>query len=198
MKEHLNYIVLLLFLMSCKTIVKSPKELFAIPQGATNIEDNRFNPTEWSKAKKLTINDSLSLHVLQDESDLFLAVDFSKNDSTVFRWVELFFERNGQLYRLHASGQLGQQVLDGKSWTEDWNWGNNEKWISTKHGMNTTINRAYEFKIDKSFIGKEKIKFMTSISSAKKTPDFSIPPVHVHFPKGVKNTKSDGWLELQL
>lgn len=133
-----------------------------------------------------------------DNDHLFLSVDYLETDSLEYRWIELFLDKGTDIFRLHASGQLGQQVKSEQDWSEDWNWGNNEHWIATKHGLSTLENRGYEFSIDRKWLTQSTLKLIVVAFIADKTQGFDIKPHELIFPENSNRSNSTSWHQLNL
>lgn len=181
----------LLLLLALATL--SCSDSTEIPNGEIDISDNELIAAEWQDSKSIVIGDSLNLRMLQNNENLFVGIDFQKHNVLEYRWVELFFIENGEMIRLHASGQLGEQAFNGASWNDEWEWGNNDQWVASKHGLSYDRNRGYEFSIAKSRLSDQKIQFMLSVSKVKKTADFSEKAVVANYPEGSDNLKSKTW-----
>ena len=165
--------------------------------GTAQVEKNAYNEQEWKKSSTISLNDSIQVQFQQDEKNIYIGIDFMQADEGEYRWVELFTEYEGILLRLHASGQLGEQLYNGIDWTEEWDWGNNEKWLANKHGMNTKENRAYVFSLEKERFGTKKMSLMLSVFSIQKTADFSTPPNITNFPEIANNKESTSWFSIK-
>lgn len=154
---------------------------------------------DWHNAIHQSINDSVQLHIAQTQDQLFLAVDFIEPDSTEYRWVELFLLGEKSNYRLHASGQLGEQRNDEHSnWTEDWEWGNNRQWEATRHGLNKVTNSVYIFSIAKDMLSADVLSFMVEVSIADKSKSFDQETKVIRHPNKSKRDLSSTWASYNL
>ena len=53
-----------------------------------------------------TINDSIEVKIIKDESKLKFITDFKDADANEYRWIELYVQTNqDELFRFHISGK---------------------------------------------------------------------------------------------
>ncbi|MAE81859.1 MAG: hypothetical protein CMB80_03930 [Flammeovirgaceae bacterium] len=144
------------------------------------------------------INDSIKYSISLGHEGLLVSIDFRENDNQEYRWVELYVKSvDNRLYRLHASGQLGEQVFNGQEWTEEWDWGNNQYWEATTHGLNTERNRFYEILLQGD-LAKDSMTMMLVLFIADKRKDFSTKPTEITFPEYASRDNPDTWKTINI
>lgn len=140
----------------------------------------------------IPVNDSIDFSLIKSGKTLQLIIDFKENDDSEYRWIEAYIKRSDGFYRLHLSGQLGQQTYNGSNWNEEWKWGNNKDWEATTFGLNNSQNKDYEIKLNDEWIS-ESITMKLTIFIADKTKEFSEKPVEINFPPKAVNNNPKTW-----
>ncbi len=194
MKHLLIPGILVLVLSGCQPGSKT------LPTGSVSLIDRQLDQKEWKTAEVISLNDSVVFKAMQDENHLYLSIDFQEQDSSEYRWVEIYIDTNTDILRLHASGQLGQQLRSEQeqAWNDEWLWGNNEHWQATKHGLNTRENQGYEFSLEKKLFDQLPPRVMVVSFIADKTQGFNHPPAQLTFPEMAKDNTPAGWHQLRL
>jgi hypothetical protein len=140
----------------------------------------------------ISINDSIDFSLIKSGKTLQLIIDFKENDDTEYRWIEAYIKRSDGFYRLHVSGQLGQQTYNGSNWNEEWKWGNNKDWEATTFGLNNSQNKEYLITLHEEWI-TDSLTMMLTLFLADKNKDFSEKPVVINFPISGSNTNTQTW-----
>jgi len=149
------------------------------------------------------LNDSLRIRLHQDDTQVYLAVDFDEVNLDQYRWVELYINDFTKSYRFHASVQLGEQYLKGASWTENWNWGNNIMWTASTQRLagkdrKSSTNQAYEFQFEKEKFKGKALRIYVHAFSISTKADFNAIPLETHFPQNIDRFQADTWLSISL
>ncbi len=88
--------------------------------------DGHCDDKEWLSATKFELPANTAVYLMHNKHSFFVCAKGKANDYTV---VDVYIEHpeTGQLYNLHASAQLGERVMTGKTWDE-FSWWNNKDW----------------------------------------------------------------------
>ena len=169
--------------------------------------DGQIVNEEWKGASSISISDSITLHLVQDQKYLFIAM--KKNTPVVQPfYTDVFIKTDTAVYALHASFQVGElSFADKAADTLRYQFGNMKKWMANEvKGKKPGISRnqpfveqiypydGYEFQIDKSkLLSKNK-----DISIYIEIGSFIDGKIITTFPAKAERKNSQNWSRLML
>jgi hypothetical protein len=171
--------------------------------GKTINPDGLFNEKVWSRSRIFALPSASTLHLLQSDDDVFLAIEF---DDEFGKYVDVYISNDSMgTINLHASMQLGERILTD-NWNDTiplWNWGNNQGWIANtiryKENNETLLLMesiepydAFEFVISKSKLRQNSLFIRLEIRDfTGKVEDHIYPPLS-------KREDTSSWLQVNL
>ena len=186
----------------------------AVPEGKglPVLLDGLFSPGEWEDAKRLDLDDNVSLFLKSYGGHVLIGVKISPFRTSV---VEMFISPDGRaIHHLHASAQIGERRVNENSgpwdnppfvWgdTPDWQaneirWDEGKMQALIKEGksegaaqeMSMFKYDGFEFQIRRSKFGPGPWLFRVEVPTA---PRFDKPVV---FPGGTTMKSTAGWAKL--
>lgn len=181
--------------------------------GRPVMTDGVFASGEWEDAHRVSIGETVYLHVKEHMGHVFIGVDCGELGKPFV--VNLFIGASGgEIHELHASAQIGERVLSPEGQEDPhWIWGSSPGWYANEVRWNQPMAQSlmedgvdrdeaqrqalfkyqgFEFQILRSkFREKEWVLRVEVLSS----PDFDVPLV---YPTGTLPKNPEGWLRLSL
>lgn len=186
--------VLIMFWVS----VAAAQHTIRVPtSNRTVMIDGKLSPNEWSDAARFRLGNLADVYVKQSRGFVWLAVErLNGNDFALDLYIQ---PGDGAIYDLHSSAKLGERMLQGTSWSDEWKWWNNEGWIANWSRVSSFEQRTFlpekirEYQISRGrFAGDTwRIMFSLMLPAQPQWGTFS-------FPESAKSTSTEHWMVLQF
>jgi hypothetical protein len=159
--------------------------------------DGKLTPGEWDDAAQFSLGDKAHLYVKQSRGYVWMAVECLAGDDFT---VDLYLQpADGLLYDLHSSAKIGERKLHGASWSDQWTWWNNDRWVANWSRVDSFEKRRFlpqkvrEYQISRArFTGKTwRVMFELMLPAEPKWQTFA-------FPEDAKSTTTEHWIVLQF
>jgi hypothetical protein len=160
--------------------------------------DGKISESEWDDALKITTPDGVELRFKTHDHYLLVMVQHPTGTNG---FDDLFLTARGLgIFDLHASAKLGERKLAANHTWPEWRWWNNQDWAANVSRVESFQEPRFlpesvrEFQIDRSRLGGNTIRLRLVTT----TLDAKGEPTEITCPAGTSDTKSLGWLVLQL
>jgi hypothetical protein len=198
----------------CQTAAETKSIRVPKGDGRPVMLDGLFSPGEWEDAKKIEIQQNVSLYLKKYGGHVFIGIKITPFRTSV---VDMFISPDGKsIHHLHASAQVGERIVNENSGPWDnpsFIWGNAVDWQANeirwdqekmqaliKEGKNQNEAQemsffkydGFEFQVRQSKFSSDQWFFRVEVPIA---PDFNKPII---YPSGTVMKSTKGWIRLEL